>query len=195
MGEQLQNSYNQCDWCDTFSNPSNGPRSFQVTPQLFELYGFVELIPQRWVIPCHRLFFDIDEDGSDLVVDFVVPPSRDGIAFLKDQIEVLQHFETEHRMRSDIPEHELEAIMKLHTAMESAFTLAIEQSKGQITDEVWHWDEDDWYMEDDEESEDDDVEDPDDEESEVDDEEEPDAEENEDDDEEGPGHQQDYSEL
>lgn len=118
-GAQLQNSYNQCRWCTIYRNPGNED-SFVVTPQIFELYGFVELYPQRWVIPWVRLLFDIDylDDDNDnddndqqrqqqrqeqsssssssqpqkYNVSFPVPPSDEALTFLSDELERLEEF-------------------------------------------------------------------------------------------------------
>lgn len=160
-GEQLQSSYNQCDWChEDYSSPPAGPNKYFVTPQIFEWYGFVELYPQRWVVPYARILFNIDEsseaeenegdeeEGSDLEVTFIVPPSRGGIAFLAIQLERLEAFEMDHKSRTDIPEVELQAIMSFRSAIVTAFENAIEQSEGQFSDQVWLWEEDEWYIED-----------------------------------------------
>lgn len=164
-GEQLQSSYNQCDWCDEdYSSPPAGPNKYFVTPQIFEWYGFVELYPQRWVVPYARILFNIDEsseaeenegdeeEGSDLEVTFIVPPSRGGIAFLAIQLERLEAFEMDHKSRTDIPEVELQAIMSFRSAIVTAFENAIEQSEGQLSDQVWLWEEDEWYIEDEDDS-------------------------------------------
>jgi hypothetical protein len=149
-GEQLQNSYNQCDWCDTYSTPPDA-ESFQATPQIFGLYGFVEFMPQRWVIPRMRLLFDIDDvsarddqSSGGLKVDFIVPPSRLSVSFLERRIGYLENFAKNHKDRSDVASHELSAIMSFRAAIETAFSEAVAQSEGQLSEEVWTWG-DDWY--------------------------------------------------
>lgn len=153
----MQNTYNNCEWCDVFSGPVDA-ESFMVTPHLFEMHGFVEFYPQRWVLPRVRLLFDIIESEEDseneLRIEFVAPPSRRGIAFMTTAVEFLEKFEKAHIDRSDIPKHELEGIMSLHSATKIAFKLAIDQSEGQLSDEIWWEDEEDWFLLEDDEDED-----------------------------------------
>jgi len=153
QGEQLQSSYNQCPWCDgQYSNPAN-PRIYQVTAQLFEVYGFVESIPQRWVIPQFRILFDIvhskregaEEDEVD--VDFIVPPSEAGLSFLKHRLNFLESFEKENKDRGDIPGDEYAGLFAFHEAIVKAFSLALEHGKEVVSDQVWSLDEDSWYTE------------------------------------------------
>eukprot|EP00934_Nitzschia_sp_Nitz4_P008466 Nitzschia sp. Nitz4//scaffold96_size78090//1661//2876//NITZ4_005481-RA/size78090-augustus-gene-0.9-mRNA-1//-1//CDS//3329560534//8456//frame0 len=152
-GEQLQNSYNRCDWCSFYSNPDS-ELNFQVTPQIFELYGFVELFPQRWVLPEARLLFDLDiveperatYDG-ELRVDFIVPPSQYGVSYLWHKLQLLDEFSSTHRNRSDIAISELEAIFELHNAMKVAFNAALLHSRGKLTNKVWRFDQHSWFQE------------------------------------------------
>lgn len=142
-GEQLQNSYNKCKWCDGLYANANDPYEYYVTPQLFEVYGFPELWPQRWILPKARLLFDVresngDDDTEELQVDFVAPPSPDGIDFLKARLRTLNKFERKYGNNTDIPRNEHEGIFSLHGAMTRAFSLALEQSVGQISDRVWY---------------------------------------------------------
>lgn len=174
-GEQLQNSYNQCPYCiPLYSDPRN-PWAFQVTPQLFEAYGFVELLPQRWVLPDMRLVFDIiqsEEEGAhedNLEVDYIVWPSQKGLNHLRYRLYELRAFEQKHARRDDIAEHELQAIFSLHHAMITAYTLAIDHSEGYVSERVWQmgshsWHFEKWWQDDDE----DDTEDEDEEEDELD---------------------------
>lgn len=152
----MQSSYNQCKWCDgLYSNPKDA-YTYQVTPQLFEIYGFVESVPQRWVIPEYRLFFDIihaeDEDEEaeedDLVeVDFIVPPSWSGLVFLRQRLQFLEEFEEQIEDRTDIPKDELDGILNFHSALVDAYILAMQHSVGEASERVWLLGEDDWFKE------------------------------------------------
>ena len=64
-GEQLQNSYNKCKWCDGLYANADNPEQYYVTPQLFEVYGFTESWPQRWIVPEARLLFDVTEEKQE----------------------------------------------------------------------------------------------------------------------------------
>ena len=153
-GEQYQNSYNKCPSCKAlFSNPPL-PGGFQVTSQLFEDYGFVESIPQRWVLPGVRMIFDVvqpqveDADDEDAVVVFAIPPSFRGRYYLRRRLYELAVFEDEYRERSDIPEVELEGIFLLHEAIVDAYSLALHHySEGQASEKVWSKDPDSWHFE------------------------------------------------
>jgi hypothetical protein len=152
-GEQFQNSYNKCPYCKAlFSNPRL-PTGFQVTPQLFEQYGFVEDIPQRWVIPEMRMIFDVvystaDDTGEDDVeVVYAVPPSSRGRHYLRRRLYELALFEEEYGERNDIPDVELEGIFSLHEAMVDAYSLAIDFSEGDMSEKVWLKDPESWHVE------------------------------------------------
>jgi len=55
-GQEIYNSYNQCNKCGAKS------QNFELgTPHIFDLYGFTESYPQRWAIG-NDLYFDIDEE-------------------------------------------------------------------------------------------------------------------------------------
>lgn len=59
-GEEIYNSYNQCNKC-----PGKAQRFEMGTIHIFEAYGFVESFPQRWFFG-DDLKFDIDEQaGTD----------------------------------------------------------------------------------------------------------------------------------
>ncbi|KAL7523821.1 hypothetical protein ACHAWF_000681, partial [Thalassiosira exigua] len=74
-GEQLHNSYNRCEVC--------GARKYYFgTPELFQHYGFVENLPQMWLVEQVRLKFFVLEtnNGSgDKYVKFALPPSIWGV--------------------------------------------------------------------------------------------------------------------
>ena len=148
-------SYNLCSFCENlYSNPKD-VYSYQVTPHLFEWYGFIEPIPQRWVVPKARLLFDVkhaDEDeanDNDLRVDFIVPPSSDGLNFIRQRLLYLREIAEKLENRTDIPQVELDGLRSFHSALVNAFSLAIKFSEGEVSEEVWSMSEDDWYMEDD----------------------------------------------
>lgn len=153
-GEQLQNSYNKCKWCDGLYENAKYPEQYYVTPQLFEVYGFTESWPQRWIVPEARLLFDVIEkhegekvDGvstDGLQVNFVAPPSSDGLDYLHDRLEALKDFDRKYRNSTSIPRQEYEGLFNLHDAMSRAFSLAVEQSIGQISNRVWYLGED-WH--------------------------------------------------
>ena len=147
-GEQLQNSYNRCKWCDGLYDNADKPDEYYVTPQLFEVYGFLEPWPQRWILPEARLLFDIIEEQErdilgrhsldGLQVNFVAPPSYDGVNYLKERLGALSDFEREFRNSTGIPRQEYEGIFSLHGAMSRAFSLALEQSVGRLSNSAWH---------------------------------------------------------
>jgi len=154
-GEELVSSYNKCLFCDHLYSNAKDPYSFQVTPQLFEIYGFVEPIPQRWVVPEVRLMFDInyddeeEPDENELRVDFVVPPCWHALHFMRQRLAFLQEFEEELENHMDIPKEELDGLTSFHSALVDAFSLALEFSVGEASEQVWSMDKDDWYKEND----------------------------------------------
>lgn len=131
-----------------YRNPK-GEDNFHVTPQLFEIYGFVELYPQRWVIPSERLLFDVDEaeDGT-VQAKFAVKPSRRSLDFLKQRLKGLAIFPAIHQDRRDLPKQELDAILEFHSAIVQAFRLALEAAKETGTSElIWKMPINKWYWE------------------------------------------------
>jgi hypothetical protein len=122
---------------------------YQVTPQLFEIYGFVEAVPQRWVIPDIRMIFDIIhvEDGDEFEVDYIVPPSHKGLSYLRHRLQELEDFEEEHRSRTDIPQDELDAIFNGHAAVVNAYSMALGHASGEMSERVWHLGPESWQLE------------------------------------------------
>lgn len=153
IDEQLQNSYNQCEWCDGLYSNAEHEEGYYVTPQLYELYGFPELMPQRWIIPEARLIFDVEEVNGDaddptspLRVNFVAPPSEDGVEFLRTRLQRLREFKEKHE-DANIPKNEKESIFGFYNAVVTAYSLALEQSRAEeLSDEVWELD-DTWHQE------------------------------------------------
>ena len=118
------------------------------TPEIFSNHGFVEPMPQRWIINDLRLKFDINhkKDGSgELEVDFFRPPSQEGLGYLKDQLGRLEEFlpNLNGGAIDDIPDLERDFIRQYYDAMVTAFELA-QKSAVRVSDEVWDLDEDDW---------------------------------------------------
>ena len=152
-GEELVCSYNRCPYCGPiYSNPKDASL-FEVTPQLFEAFGFVEPIPQRWVLPQYRLMFDInyanenEPDEEDLRVDFIAPPSWRALHFLRERLAFLREFEEELKDRTDIPAAELDGLKRFHRALVDAYSLALMFSTGKASERVWSMDENEWYKE------------------------------------------------
>ncbi|KAG7358724.1 SET methyltransferase domain containing protein [Nitzschia inconspicua] len=150
-GEEIRNSYNQCEFCLDFSNCPSFELIF-VTPHLFDHYGFVEPYPQRWIIPSRRLLFDVMEvDGNDGILNatFAIPPSSLGVQFLHDDIARLKLFaERLISEKPNIPDIEYNTLLEYHQSILRAYELAYEQSKLEVlTDEVWYRHRDYWWEE------------------------------------------------
>jgi hypothetical protein len=151
-GEEIRNSYNKCEWCQAFHNsPSYG--LIFVTPMIFEHYGFIEAVPQRWIVPSYRLLFDVvQEEGSDgLKAKFAIPPSPHGLQYLQKEIERLQAFSVrldEEIAKHGIPEIELNTIQDYWKAILAAYKAATEEASQTIlNDEVWYRHCDYWWEE------------------------------------------------
>jgi SET domain len=138
-GEEISNSYNQCQWCEAFSNAPDFKKIF-LTPHIFEHYGFVEAYPQRWIVPKRRLLFDVVEKDGTLYASFAIPPSPIGVEYLRTEIERLEDFAN--RMTSnkpDIPDVEVNGLLDYQKAILAAYKLAYQQSKAEeLTDKVWY---------------------------------------------------------
>lgn len=61
-GEQIHGSYNDCDDCSE--------RDDYGTPDIFQNYGFVERMPQRWSLPGNAIYIDFKDD-----IENFLPPS------------------------------------------------------------------------------------------------------------------------
>mmetsp|Transcript_28396 Transcript_28396/g.64957 ORF Transcript_28396/g.64957 Transcript_28396/m.64957 type:complete len:412 (-) Transcript_28396:307-1542(-) len=142
-GEQLYASYNQCNACQ------NRIDNFG-TPEMFQNYGFVEPMPQRWFIEKVRVKFDIDEkeDGTGLKLTFKIPISKRGMLYFQKELHRLKNFEKRYRNNSKIasmvPKNELSALWQYHDAVITAFELAYRTGEGQTTNYVWKLG-DDWW--------------------------------------------------
>lgn len=141
-GQQLFNSYNQCnivcqDYYDWFG-----------TPELFQAYGFVEPYPQRWLFDLARikLELNIDEKGEE-VVEFLVPPSKKGIDMLKIELERLDEFSKKYRSTNmGVPKNEWTLLWEYFDALHNALSRAIE-SDVPLSEEIWEMHHD-WWVKD-----------------------------------------------
>lgn len=144
-GEQLHSSYNQCNVC-------GGRHDEYGTPEVFEQYGFVESLPQRWYVHQVRLKFDLvesDDGKGEPQVKFIVPPSIWGVKFMEEEARRLEQFSKNYRddksLAASIPPLELEIIWQYHDAVLTAFNAAILAAEGKIDEIVWLCD-CDWYL-------------------------------------------------
>lgn len=142
-GEELQNTYNQCEWCDP---------SYVATPQIFELFGFVEPFPQRWVIADYDIIFDIFQHAEGQIeISFESLPDDFGVIFMQRRLQELEEFKQKYQDRTDLPKAEYDGIFQFHEAVVNAFSWAVQMlpPEGAVVD----GDDDD---EEDEEDDDDD---------------------------------------
>ena len=144
-GEQLHSSYNQCNVC-------GGRHDEYGTPEVFEEYGFVESLPQRWYVHQVRLKFDLvesDDGKGEPQVKFIVPPSIWGTHFMQEEVRRLEKFGKDYRddkdLAANVPPLELEMIWQYHDATLTAFNAAILAAEGKIDEVVWLCD-CDWYL-------------------------------------------------
>jgi hypothetical protein len=136
-GEELYNSYNQCNFCV-------GWKDWMGTPEMFNLFGFVERMPQRWLFHNVRVKFDLDwknedESTGELQVKFHVPPSERGMVFLREELTRLKDFKQRKNVDAAdtlVPKSEWESFWQYHNAL----TVAMAQVLGsgvEVTEEVW----------------------------------------------------------
>jgi hypothetical protein len=136
-GEELFNSYNQCNNCAEV-------KDWLGTPEMFNQYGFVERMPQRWLFHYARVKFDLtwkneDESTGELEVNFHVPPSERGMVFLREELKRLKDFEQRRKVdKADalVPKSEREAFWQYHNALTVAMAHALD-SRVEVTEEVW----------------------------------------------------------
>lgn len=129
-GEELQSTYNQCEWCNPMA---------LTTPELFEVFGFVESSPQRWYIPLFNISFEVSygDDGELLFFDFIAAPGERGLTYLQHRLMELKRFEQENKGRTDIPKVELDGIFQFHEAVVNAFSAALEQAAEDSYDDAF----------------------------------------------------------
>jgi hypothetical protein len=162
--EELYNSYNRCNICaENYDHHG--------TPEMFLNYGFVESMPQRWLFDFARVKFDldwkkdngvfVDDDGKillsptadDVVVTFLVPPSKRGMALLQEELDrLITTFGT--RRHDDINykdlgilDSEWSTLWQYYDALCNALRCAIQQSSNSMVDDVWDLD-DNWWVKD-----------------------------------------------
>lgn len=130
--EELYNSYNRCNICEAWADHHG-------TPEIFISFGFVEVMPQRWLFDFARVKFDLDwKDADESTGD--VPPSAGGIALLQEELARPKD--------AGIPESEWQSLWQYYHALKTALECAVEQSRdGNMTDEVWKLDEN-WWVKD-----------------------------------------------
>mmetsp|Transcript_7573 Transcript_7573/g.8672 ORF Transcript_7573/g.8672 Transcript_7573/m.8672 type:complete len:425 (+) Transcript_7573:126-1400(+) len=143
-GEEIYNSYNQCDECES--------KEYMGTAEILMTYGFVESIPQIWFLYYGRLKFELDwkdedESTNELVVNFLVTPSKRGLSWLRAELKRLLEFEDLNRKNfgASIPESEWNTIWRYYDAMVLAFTKALE-SATETSEKVWEPSDAHWYV-------------------------------------------------
>jgi len=147
-GGQLYNSYDRCNICTN--------RDWFGTPEIFSNFGFVESMPQRWLFDFARVKFELnwkdeDESTKEIMVKFLVPPSKKGMDMLHLELRRLESFSKEYRDESyeeyeGISEYEWQMIWQYYDALYDALSYAL-QSGATLSDEVWDLD-DGWWVED-----------------------------------------------
>lgn len=145
-GDELYISYNQCVICQEYYD-------WFGTPEMFLHFGFVESYPQRWLFDFARVKFDLDwkdgnEETGEVVVNFLVPPSKKGMKLLKNELGRLDKFgkQLEQLSKGDVPEYELTSLLEYYDALRSALHYTLE-SNVTIVDDVWSMD-DGWWVKD-----------------------------------------------
>ena len=121
-GEELYVSYNQCP-----SVVCDETRDWMGTPELFLHFGFVEAMPQRWLFDFARVKYDLDwkdgnESSGEVVVDFLVPPSKRGVELLQVELSRLESFSNMYRSKEtseyeEIPTSEWELLWQYYDAL------------------------------------------------------------------------------
>ena len=139
-GEELYNSYNQCNVCQDYQD-------WFTTPYLFKSYGFVEQYPQRWLFDLCRIKFDLDIDDESGVetVNFLVAPSKGGMGAMKKELGRLDTFSEQYRSKNDVgmPDHEWKSLWEYYDALHNAISRALESDE-LVSEEVWEMPHDLW---------------------------------------------------
>jgi hypothetical protein len=145
-GGQIYYSYNRCNYCqedyDWFG-----------TPEMFLHFGFVEAMPQRWLIDFARVKFELDwrdESAGEAEVRFLVPPSERGVALLREELARLESFEEEYGEvdpeAEGVPRSEWDSLWRYYDALTFALSSAV-RSNATLVDDVWDMDDDWWVQE------------------------------------------------
>jgi len=150
-GGEVYNSYNRCNICQEAFD-------WHGTPEMFAQFGFVEALPQRWLFDFARVKFDLDWKGGDetsgeIVVNFLVPPSKKGMVLLQGELDRLKTFSTIHRSNTyndydGMSKYEWEKLWEYYNALYAALSNAIGQGNAAaLSDEVWKLG-DNWWVKD-----------------------------------------------
>ena len=142
-GDELFNSYNQCNICqDSYD--------WFGTPEMFKSYGFVEEYPQRWLFDLCRMKFDLinDTETGNEVVNFLVQPSKKGIDMLQLELGRLDQFSKQYRSKDnvDVPDNEWKLLWKYYDALHNAISRAVKTDVS-LSEEVWKMPHD-WWVKD-----------------------------------------------
>jgi hypothetical protein len=147
-GGQIYYSYNRCNYCQEIVD-------WFGTPEMFLHFGFVEAMPQRWLIDFARIKFELDqsqtnESTGEMEVRFLVPPSKRGIALLKQELARLESFKEDYAevdpKQKGIPMNEWELLWQYYDALTLALSSAV-QSNATLVNDVWDLDDDWWVQE------------------------------------------------
>ena len=86
--------------------------------------------------------------AGEVVVNFLVPPSKKGMKLLKNELGRLDKFgkQLEQLSKGDVPEYELTSLLEYYDALRSALHYTLE-SNVTIVDDVWSMD-DGWWVKD-----------------------------------------------
>ena len=102
---------------------------------------------------CHELLADSDvmipiQYTGEVVVNFLVPPSKKGMDLLKHQADRLEKFGQRRKQTSngEVPEYELKSLWEYYDALYGALRHALE-SNATLVDDVWSMGEG-WWVKD-----------------------------------------------
>lgn len=88
--------------------------------------------------------------AGEVVVDFLVPPSKKGMDLLKNEFDRLEQFgqkrEQSFNGEVEVPEYELKSLWEYYDALSGAIRYALE-SNATLVDDVWAMG-DDWWVKD-----------------------------------------------
>ncbi|KAL7545395.1 hypothetical protein ACHAWF_008739 [Thalassiosira exigua] len=145
-GGQIYYSYNRCNYCQEIYD-------WFGTPEMFLHFGFVEAMPQRWLIDFARIKFELDwrdESAGEAEVRFLVPPSARGVALLREELARLESFEEEYGKvdpeAEGVPRSEWDSLWRYYDALTFALSSAM-GSNATLVDDVWDLDDDWWVQE------------------------------------------------
>ncbi len=85
--------------------------------------------------------------AGEVVVDFLVPPSKKGMDLLKTELDRLEKFGQKREQSSgEVPEYEHKSLWEYYDALSGALRYALE-SNATLVDDVWSMG-DDWWVKD-----------------------------------------------